>query len=151
MLKKSRFATTLLSLGLAAGLTGWSVAQAAETAPTAAKTAEAPPAKVDLSFPNGENWTPATEREKMAYLLGIRDMAAAEYQLTGPNPKHRTLVKRWIEALDGMTLRQIMETVDAYYKANPDKQQQTVFEVVWFQMVEPKVGELAKTRPAKAN
>jgi hypothetical protein len=39
-----------------------------------------------------------------------------------------------------------METVDAYYKANPDKQKQPVFEVVWFQMVQPKAGN-----PAKAN
>jgi hypothetical protein len=148
MLKKSRLATTLLSLGLAASLTGWTLVQAAETATAEASPA---PAKVDVSFPNGENWSGATEREKMAYLLGVRDMAAAEYQLTGPKPKHRTLVKRWVESLDGMTLRQIMETVDAYYKANPDQQRQTVFEVVWFQMVEPKVGNPAKTRPAKAN
>ena len=62
----------------------------------------------------------------------------------------RTLVEKWVEALDGMTLRQIMEVVDAHYKANPDKQQQTVFEVVWFQMIEPKVGPV-KARPAKAN
>jgi hypothetical protein len=148
MLKKSRFSTTLLSLGLAASLTGWTLVQAAETAPAEASPA---PAKVDLSFPDGENWSRATEREKMAYLLGVRDMAAAEYQLAGPKPKHRTLVKKWVESLDGMTLRQIMETVDTYYKANPDKQQQTIFEVVWFQMVEPKVSNPAKTRPAKAN
>lgn len=146
MLINRRFTTTLLSLGLAAGLVGWSTAQAADPAPSAAKPAASQPAqteasaKPDLSFPNGEQWPNATEREKMAYLLGIRDMAMAEYQLTGPNPKDRTLVKKWVESLDGMTLRQIMETVDAYYKANPDKQQQTIFEVVWFQLVEPRAG-----------
>lgn len=140
MLKKSSLATTLLFLGLTGGLSGWTVAQAAETAATTSST------QVDLSLPDGEDWVPATEREKMAYLLGIRDMAAVEYQLIGPKPKHRTAVKKWVEALDGMTLRQIMEAVDAYYKAHPDKQQQPVFEVVWFQMVEPKVG-----KPAKAN
>jgi hypothetical protein len=37
-----------------------------------------------------------------------------------------------------MTVRQIMETMDAYYKANPDKQQQPIIEVIWFQMVAPK-------------
>lgn len=146
MLINRRFTTTLLSLGLAAGLVGWSTAQAADPAPSAAKPAASQPAqteasaKPDLSFPAGEKWSNATEREKMAYLLGIRDMASAEYQLTGPNPKHRTLVNKWVESLDGMTLRQIMETVDAYYKANPDKQQQTIFEVVWFQLVEPRAG-----------
>jgi len=37
-----------------------------------------------------------------------------------------------------------VEAVDAYYKANPDKQQRPIIEVIWFQMVVPKVG------PAKA-
>ena len=137
-----RFTPVLLSLSLAAMLVSGTMAQAAETAPSTASAS----AKVDLSFPDGENWAPATEREKMAYLLGIRDMAAAEYQLTGPNPKRRTLVEKWVESLDGMTLRQIMETVDAYYKANPGQQQKPVFEVVWFQLVQPKAG----TKPAKA-
>ncbi len=142
MPKQSRLVMTLLSLGLAVGLSGGVTAQAAETA--AAPVTQAAPARVDLSFPDGTKWSPATEREKMAYLLGIRDMAAAEYQLTGPNPKHRTLVEKWVEALDGMTLRQIMEGVDAYYKANPDQQQQTVFEVIWFQMIQAKTSKPAR-------
>ena len=44
-----------------------------------------------------------------------------------------------------MTLPQIVETVDAYYKANPDKQQQPIIEVIWFQMVAPKAS-LAKAK-----
>ena len=137
MLNSRRFATTLLSLGLVASLTGGSMVQAADPAPPAAK---AVPAPIDLSFPDGEDWTTATEREKMAYLLGIRDMASAEYQLTGPNPKRRTLVEKLVEALDGMTLRHIMEAIDGYYKANPDKQKRSIFEVIWFQLVVPKDG-----------
>ncbi len=144
MPKKPRFVITLLSLGLAVGLSSAAMAQAAETVAPAAKSAQSAPTKVDLSFPDGAKWSQATEREKMAYLLGIRDMATAEYQLTGPNPKHRTLVEKWVEALDGMTLRQIMETVDAYYRANPDQQQQTVFEVIWFQMIQSKANKPAR-------
>ena len=142
MLTHHRFATTLLALGLTLGLGGWTAAQAADPAAPAATAAlsQSAPAKIDLSFPDGEKWSAATEREKMAYLLGIRDMASAEYQLTGPNPKRRTLVEKLVESLDGMTLRQIMEKVDAYYKANPDRQKQTIFEVVWFQLVVPKTG-----------
>lgn len=145
MLKKSTLATTLLFLGLTAGLSNGAVAQTADTAAPVA------PTQIDLSLPDGADWTPATEREKLAYLLGLRDMAAVEYQLIGPKPKHRTATAKWVQALDGMTLRQIMEAVDAYYKAHPDKQQQPVFEVVWFQMVEPKIGKPAKAGSAKAN
>jgi hypothetical protein len=142
MLNSRRFATTLLSLGLAASLAGGAMVQAADPAPSAVKAApvQSTSAQIDLSFPDGEDWTTATERERMAYLLGIRDMASAEYQLTGPNPKRRTLVEKLVEALDGMTLRHIMEAIDGYYKANPDKQKQSIFEVIWFQLVVPKVG-----------
>jgi len=142
-----RFATALLALGLTISLSGGAMAQTAAApaqavapAPPATTSSPAVPAKIDLSFPDGEKWSTATEREKMAYLLGIRDMASAEYQLTGPNPKRRTLVEKLVEGLDGMTLRQIMEKVDAHYKANPDQQKQTIFEVVWFQIVVPKTG-----------
>lgn len=145
MLKKSRFATTLLSLGLATGLAGWSPAQAAEAAKSTAKSAESQPAqsaapakKEEWRIPTGEHWSKATDTERRAYVLGILNMAMVEYQLTGPKPKHRTTVPHLIKALDGMAVPQIVETVDAYYKANPDKQQQPIIEVIWFQMVAPK-------------
>lgn len=153
MLINRRFTTTLLSLGLAAGLAGWSTAQAADPAPPAAKPAASQPAQTEASakkeewlIPTGERWSNATETERRAYVLGILNMAMVEYQLTGPNPKYRTTVPKLVNALDGMTVPQIVETVDAYYKANPDKQQQPIIEVIWFQMVEPKVG----AKPAKA-
>lgn len=151
MLIKYRFTTTLLSLSLAAGLTGWSTAQAADPAPPATKPATSQPvqpaasAKAEWRIPTGERWSKATDTEKGAYVLGILNMAMVEYQLTGPNPKHRTTIPHLIKALDGMTLPQIVETVDAYYKANPDKQQQPIIEVIWFQMVAPKIGP-AKTK-----
>ena len=158
MLINRRFTTTLLSLGLAAGLVGWSTAQAADPAPSAAKPAASQPAQTEASaktewrIPTGEHWSNATETERRAYVLGILNMAMVEYQLTGPNPKYRTTVPRLVNALDGMTVPQIVETVDAYYKANPDKQQQRIIEVIWFQMVEPKAGaKPAKTGSSKTN
>ena len=150
MLTKRRFTTTLLSLGLVAGLAGWSIAQAAEPAKPAAKPAESPPAqsatpaKQEWRMPTGEHWSNATDTERRAYVLGILNMAMVEYQLSGPSPKHRTTVPRLVKALDGMAVPQIVETVDAYYEANPEKQQQPIIEVIWFQMVAP------KATPAKA-
>jgi hypothetical protein len=150
MLIKRRFTTTLLSLGLAAGLVGWSTAQAADPAPPAAKPAGTQPARTEAPakqewrIPTGEHWSNGTETERRAYVLGILNMAMVEYQLTGPNPRHRTTVPKLVKALDGMTVPQIVETIDAYYKANPDKQQQPIIEVIWFQMVAPKAS------PAKA-
>lgn len=141
---KRRFTTALCSLTLAVGLAGWFTAQAAETPKPAAKPTESQsatstaPAKTELPFPDGEKWATAKEGEKLAYLLGIMNMALAEYQLTGPSPKHRTIVPKMVKSLDGMTLRQMMGTVDAYYKANPDQQKKPIFEVIWFEIVAPK-------------
>jgi hypothetical protein len=152
MLTKRRLATTLLSLGLAAGMIGWSTTQAADPAPSATKSTEsqpaqsATPAKQEWRVPTGEHWSKATDTERRAYVLGILNMAMVEYQLSGPNPRHRTTVARLVKALDGMAVPQIVETIDAYYKANPDKQQQPIIEVIWFQMVAPK----AEAKPAKA-
>lgn len=110
---KRRFATTLCSLGLVAGLTGWSTIQAAESTPPATKPAESPPAqsatpaKQEWRIPTGEHWSKATDTERRAYILGILNMAMIEYQLTGPSPKHRTIVPKLVKALDGMTVPQI--------------------------------------------
>ena len=150
MLKKRRFTLILLSFGLTASLAGGSMVQAAEPAPPAAKPAEsqpaqsATPAKQEWQFATGEHWSKATDTERRAYVLGILNMAMVEYQLSGPNPRHRTTVTKIVKALDGMAVPQIVETIDAYYKSNPDQQQQPIIEVIWFQMVAPKAS------PAKA-
>jgi len=139
--------TTLLALGLVAGLAGWSMAQAAEPAKPAAKPAEsspaqsATPAKQEWRMPTGEHWSQATDTERRAYVLGILNMAMVEYQLSGPNPKHRTTVPRLVKALDGMTVAQLAEKVNAYYQANPDQQQRAIFEVIWFELVAPKASK----------
>ncbi|MCB1778188.1 MAG: hypothetical protein KDI50_12210 [Candidatus Competibacteraceae bacterium] len=129
-----------LSLSLVAGLAVWAPAQAAEPAapPVSAKSIK------ELPFPSGKEWPTATEREKMAYLLGILNMALVEYQVIGPNSENPSIVEKLVKALKGVTLRQIMGTVDAYYQANPDQQQRPILEVIWFEMVEP--GETASTK-----
>lgn len=143
MFKKQALIPVLLSLGLPVGLLSVTGAQAAE--PSAAKSASAiSAAKAELPFPNGERWTTATENEKLSYLLGIMNLAMAEYQLTGPTPKYRTLVPKMVQSLDGQTLRQIMVGVDNFYKANPDQQKRSVFEVIWFEIVAPKAGDKAR-------
>ncbi|HOB61437.1 MAG TPA: hypothetical protein PKI41_04875 [Candidatus Competibacteraceae bacterium] len=142
MMSKSRFTITLLSLGLAASWGGGAVAQTVAPAPAPAATAESSStaAKKEWRVPTGEHWTKASDTEKAAYILGLLNLAMIEYQLSGPNPKHRTTVPKLISALNGMTVPQVVETIDAYYKANPDLQQTPIVEVLWFQIVVPKVG-----------
>lgn len=134
---KKLSATILFVLGFGTGLAGWAVAQ---TTGTGAQTAAEEAAQKELPFPDGEKWPTATEREKLAYLLGIMNLALVEYQLHGPDPKYRTTTTNLVKATDGMTLRQIMETVDTFYQSNPELQRRPVIEVIWFELVEPKIG-----------
>lgn len=146
MRMKPRLTITLLSLSLAAGWGAESLAQTADPAPaseapaTTSTVAAAASAKKEWRIPTGEHWNKASDTEKGAYILGLLNMAMIEYQLSGPNPKHRTTVPKLIKAMNGMSVSQIVETVDAYYKSNPEMQQQPVIEVIWFQVVTPKVG-----------
>jgi len=130
---------TLLSAGLALALIGGPVVQAAQ--PKSAVVKSAASQKEEWLIPTGEHWSKATEVERRAYVLGILNLAMIEYQLTGSNPKYRTTVPHLVKALDGMTVPRIVETVDAYYTANPDKQQEPIIEVIWFQMVKPKADQ----------
>ncbi len=156
MRTKRGFTTTLLTLSLAASLAGGSTAQAAEPSQPAAKPTDVPvsqqttPAKQEWLIPNGEHWSKGTETERRAYLLGILNMAMIEYQLSGPNPKHRTTVAKLIKALDGMAVPQLAEKVDAYYKANPDQQKRSIFEVIWFEIVAPKASAKSQEPSAPA-
>ena len=120
---------TLLSAGLALALIGGPVVQAAQ--PKSAVVKSAASQKEEWLIPTGEHWSKATEVERRAYVLGILNLAMIEYQLTGSNPKYRTTVPHLVKALDGMTVPRIVETVDAYYTANPDKQQEPIIEVIW--------------------
>ncbi|MBL8258678.1 MAG: hypothetical protein JNM60_02540 [Candidatus Competibacteraceae bacterium] len=143
MSRTRSFEVTLLALGLTVSLAGTAVAQTADPATAAAPAASRPAAaiaaaKAELPYPDGEKWAAATEREKLAYLLGIMNMAMAEYQLTGVKPKYRTLVPRMVQSLDGKTLREIMKAVDGYYQANPNRGKRSIFEVIWTEVVASK-------------
>lgn len=143
MTRHYRARTVLLSAGLALILSGGLPAQAANSAKSAASSSASAGTSVteEWPIPTGEHWSKATETEKQAYVLGILNMAMIEYQFAGRNPKHRTTVPRLLQGLDGMTVSQIADTVSTYYKANPDKQQERIIEVIWFQIVKPKLDQ----------
>ncbi|MBE2293405.1 MAG: hypothetical protein IAF00_00575 [Phycisphaerales bacterium] len=143
MTRQYRTRTVLFSAGLALILGGVLPAQAANSAKSMASSSTSAGTSVteEWPIPTGEHWLKATETEKQAYVLGILNMAMIEYQLTGQKPKHRTVVPRLLQGLDGMTVLQITETVNTYYKANPDKQQDPIIEVIWSQIVKPKLDQ----------
>ena len=97
--------------------------------------------KEEWLIPTGVHWMKSTEVEKQSYVLGILNMAMVEYQLTGAAPRHRTSVPGLVKGLEGMTVFQVVDALNDYYKANPGNQQKPVIEAIWGQVVKPRLDQ----------
>ena len=140
---KHRAKVALASAGLALIL-GWGLpASAADGAKPSVSPMNTGTVSVkeEWLIPTGEHWMKATEVEKQSYVLGILNMAMIEYQLTGNAPRHRTSVPSLLKGLEGMTVFQIVDAMNDYYKANPGNQQKPVIEAIWLQIVKPKLNQ----------
>ena len=94
----------------------------------------------DVAIATGEQWVNATDHGKAGYLLGIANMLDIEQALQGNNPPadEASLVPVMIRGLNGMTIRQIGETLDRWYADNPDQLTRPVIETIWFEIAKPR-------------
>jgi len=102
--------------------------------------ATGPAASDDVPFVDGEMWKATATPLKRAYLIGIANFLSAEYafqQKNGFPPSSQSSVQNAYEGIDDMTLDQSIERIDAWFAKNPGKQDTTVLEVIWLDMVEP--------------
>ena len=143
MTQKHYSRTVLVAAGLILMLEAGIPAQAADTAkPAMTPTSPAVTSiKEEWLIPTGVHWMKSTEVEKQSYVLGILNMAMVEYQLTGAAPRHRTSVPGLLKGLEGMTVFQIVDAMNNYYKVNPGNQQKPVIEAIWLQIVKPKLDQ----------
>lgn len=104
----------------------------------------------------GDVWAESTQDEKLAFIYGI-DMAVAIEHLIAhegaPNAKKggkkavttlSPFEKGWAKAFKGMNREVIVAKVDDWYKANKDKTNRPVMEVIWFEAVEPQLKALGQ-------
>jgi len=47
--------------------------------------------------------------------------------------------KGWYKAFQGVPSTDLVETIDAWYIANPDQKNRPVFDVIWFELIAPKL------------
>lgn len=119
------------------------------------------PAKADKILKNpagnpvaqftGEYWLQSTPENKEAYLFGIDSAVAVEKYISeksqvGKKGKKQIVTLSpfetgWMKAFENMTRKEIVEEVDAWYKANPDKQNRPVLEVIWYEVIAPRLEE----------
>ena len=86
-------------------------------------------------------WKDSSDQEQKAFLLGFMTMLEMEKRWQGKNqlPFKQSLVSSWSMGLSDLTFDQIDATLDNYAINNPQDMQRQVVEVLWFQLVQPKL------------
>jgi len=93
----------------------------------------------------GGEWSKMSLESKRAFVLGVGEMADIEEEMIGKYPelKRDSFSEKVAEALGDVPLDTIVNRIDAFYKANPDKLNVPVMRVVWDEMIKPKVSTIA--------
>lgn len=98
----------------------------------------------------GEYWVNTSNTEKEAYLFGIESVVAVEKYISdmpakGKRGKTVTSLspfeKGWMEAFRDTPRSQIVKEVDEWYAAHPDKLGRPVLNVIWYDLIAPKLAE----------
>ena len=100
-------------------------------------------ARADLYLPDGHAWEKATERERVAYILGLSNTLTIGYvsdekRLPG---NEQTFTHRAVKGLSGTSVQQAVAVIDAWYKANPEQLNIPVLKVLWDQIGKPRLAE----------
>lgn len=91
----------------------------------------------------GETWVKMTDDEKISFIWGAGHIVSIQEVLARTNPelkKSNHFVNKIVEAHNNkpMTMSEVAKFVDDYYKANPDKLDKPVIEVIWYGTVVPR-------------
>lgn len=101
-------------------------------------------AEEELPFVAGDAWMDSAPVLKRSYLIGVGNLLNAEYayqkEFGPPSDKHSTIA-RFYEGIEDLSLDQVIDRIDAWYKKNPKKRDMTVLEVIWLDMVRPNLPE----------
>lgn len=103
--------------------------------------------KDPVSLLTGEVWQQSKPENKRAVLFGIDTAIAVEQAIDEQQPKkgknspHTLSVfeKSWIEAFKNSSRDEIVKEVDEYYTGNPDKLSRPVMDVIWYEIITPRL------------
>lgn len=124
-MKNRHFAFTLLIVALLCAGTAPGYAQ---------NTTNHPAPDVD-----GVVWMKSSDLEKKAFLFGAGSALVLEYHLREKHAQEPSrLVIGWVDGLKDISWSDLSNAIDAYYRANPNKMQRDVFDVIWHEVIVPK-------------
>ena len=89
----------------------------------------------------GEVWQKMTADERVAFVWGIGHVVTIEQQAAERHPelKREGFAAKMAEGLTGMPMNTIVLEIDKYYLQNPDDLQAPVMEVIWDELVKPRI------------
>ena len=106
----------------------------------------------------GEVWQKADSNSKVAFIWGAAHVILIENILMEKTPELRkeNFSAKVVEARAArtaagarMTINQVVDSIDQYYKDHPDKLETTVREVIWNVMIKPYLKTGIAGRPLK--
>ena len=90
-----------------------------------------------------ERWQNANEDERYSFLVGFMTMLDIEHSWQGdhPRPYKESLIGCWYQGLKGMTYKEVYTAIQDYIAAHPGDLELPLPQVIWFELVQPKVAD----------
>jgi len=100
--------------------------------------------QMEMPILRGDMWIKMTNDEKASFIWGVGHVVTTEKVLMRNNPeikRERGFVARAIEASNNkqMKMQEIIDAIDVYYEKNPDELETSVFEVLWYETIVPRL------------
>jgi hypothetical protein len=130
---------------LLAGLAGGGLAFAAQDTPQldASKKLE------EMPVMTGQEWQLLHPDAKLAFVWGIGHVVTVEEHVVKRHPElqRNDFVAKLGEGLKGIPMRDIVQRVNDFYKANPDDINLPVMRVIWGEIVKPRLSSGIADKP----
>jgi hypothetical protein len=134
---RCRALTPWCVLGLLAGLVAWN----GNATAAGSRPGDGGQKPTEMPVLTGTVWRTMTADEKVAFVWGIGHVVTIERQaaqrcpgLTQPN-----FAAKLAEGLAGMSMNEIVQRIDRYYADHADDVETPAMEVIWVEMVQPKL------------
>ncbi|MBQ4132637.1 MAG: hypothetical protein IJD04_02755 [Desulfovibrionaceae bacterium] len=105
-----------------------------------AGAAQAESVKYSASI-NGYDWNATPAAEKLAFVEGINYAIAIDYEIDQWRKKNNkasilsAFDQGWIKRFSGHTTSQIVQEINDFYSGNPDKLNQSLGRVIWYELI----------------
>lgn len=103
----------------------------------------------------GNTWQTLSRDNKIAYIWGLGNLVELERTNFGsqqpqpPTDDRKSFIPYLAYGLSGMSIDQVINHVDAYYKAHPDQQNQPVLNAIFDSIVMPRLKEARAGTPSR--